>query len=185
MLTLKEIGESFTDTHPIMNLLGDGRILSFLAIAIFAIVIITTIITSMTTSNNSKKIKGLFRVSATVTILILIVLITGIFSYLEIDSTPQHLTYEGKSKVVNVSPIKKGGVQDVTLEHKGQTYQVSQPTKVAQHINKGDKVQLECHIKHYLKSHAKCNDYQNKDGSFKKEIQLQDHMDELKLKPMT
>ena len=87
--------------------------------------------------------------------------------------------------MVHVSPIKKGGVQDVTLEHKGQTYQVSQPTKVAQHINKGDKVHVECHIKHYLKSHAKCNDYQNKDGSFKKEIELQDHMDELKLKPMT
>jgi len=185
MLTLKEIGESFSDTHPIMTMLGNGRTLSFLAIAIFAIVIITTIIVSVTASNNSKKIKGLFWVSTTVTILILIVLIAGIFSYLAISDTPQHLTYEGKAKVVHVSPIKKGGVQDVTFEHKGQKYQTTQSMKVAQHINKGDKVQLECHIKHYLKSHTKCNDYQNKDGSFKKEIKLQDHMDELKLKPMT
>lgn len=184
-MKLEHVGESFADMHPIMTMLADGRTISFLEIATFVILIIYTIIISMTASYNSKKIKGIFWVSTTVTILILIVLIAGIFSYLKIDSTPQHLTYEGQAKVVHVSPIKKGGVQDVTLEHKGQTYQVSQPTKVAQHINKGDKVQLTCHIKHYLKSHAKCNDYQNKDGSFKKEIELQDHMDELKLKPMT
>ena len=184
MLTLKEIGESFADTHPIMNLWGNGWTI-VIAIAFFAIAFMTAIITSFEVPHNNKKMKGLFIVNTTVAVLSFIVLITGIFSYLKIDSTPQHLTYEGQAKVVNVSPIKKGGVQDVTFEHKGQTYQVSQPTKVAQHINKGDKVQLECHIKHYLKSHAKCNDYQNKDGSFKKEIELQDHMDELKLKPMT
>ena len=180
-MKLEHVGESFADTHPIMTMLGNGRTLSFLAIATFAIVIIYTIITSMTESNKSKKIKVAFGISTTIIILSLITFIIGAFLCLVIESTPQHLTYEGKAKVVNVSPIKKGGVQDVTFEHKGQTYQVSQPTKVAQNINKGDKVQLECHIKHYLKSDAKRNDYQNKDGSFKKEIDIQNHMDRLEI----
>ena len=184
MIILKDIGVSFADAHPIMNLWGNGWTI-VIAIAFFAIAFIITTITSFEVPHNNKKMKGLFIVNTTVAVLSFIVLITGIFSYLEIDSTPQHLTYEGQGKVINVSPIKKGGVQDVTYKYEGQVYQTTQPTKVVQNINKGDKVQLKCHIKHYLKSHAEHNDYQNKDGSFKKEIKLQDHMDELKLKPVT
>lgn len=184
MIILKDIGESFTDTHPIISMLGDGRTI-FIVMAILAIAFIITTITSIEVSYNNKKIKKVFAVSSTVTVLSFIILIVGLTCYLKIDSTPQHLTYEGQGKVINVSPIKKGGVQDVTYKYEGQVYQTTQPTKVVQNINKGDKVQLKCHIKHYLKSHAEHNDYQNKDGSFKKEIKLQDHMDELKLKPVT
>lgn len=184
MLKLKEIGESFTDTHPIMTLWGNDWTL-VIVIAIFAIALITATIISVKMSYNNKELKTAFVVSTIIAILSFIVLIVGIFSYLKIDSTPQHLTYEGKAKVINVSPIKKGGVQDVTYKYEGQVYQTTQPTKVTQNINKGDKVQLKCHIKHYLKSHSEYNDYQNKDGSFKKKIKLQDHMDELKLKPIT
>lgn len=181
MLTLKEIGESFTDTHPIMTMLGDYRtVITAIGITIIAGVLATLVFTEM--PHDNKKMRIMFVVSSAVTVLGFTTFIVGTICGVQMYQNPQHLTYEGDAKVVNVSPIKKGGVQDVTFEHKGQTYQVSQPTKVAQHINKGDKVQLECHIKHYLKSHAKCNDYQNKDGSFKKEIKLQDHMDELEIK---
>lgn len=181
-MKLEHVGESFSDMHPIMTLLGDRKTLSFIAIIILAIIIMIAIMAPIKTSYNSKKIKEVvFGISTTILILSLITFIVGAFLCLVIESTPQHLTYESKAKVVNVSPIKKGGVQNVTFEHKGQTYQVNQPTKVAQNINKGDKVQLKCHIKHYLKSHTKYNDYQNKDGSFKKEIDIQNHMDGLKI----
>jgi hypothetical protein len=179
-MKLEHVGESFTDTHPIITLLGDGRTI-FIVLAITIIASIIGIITPIKVLYNNKKMKKVFEVISTVVILSVIILVIGTLSYIKIGATPQHLTYESKAKVVNVSPIKKGGVQNVTFEHKGQTYQVSQPTKVAQNINKGDKVQLKCHIKHYLKSHTKYNDYQNKDGSFKKEIDIQNHMDGLKI----
>lgn len=184
MLTLKEIGESFTDTHPIMTMLGDYRtVITAIGITIIAGVLATLVFTEM--PHDNKKMRIMFVVSSAVTVLGFTTFTVGKICGVQMNQNPQQLTYEGQAKVINVSPIKKGSVQDVTFEHKGQTYQVSQPTKVTQNINKGDKVQLKCHIKHYLKSHAEHNDYQNKDGSFKKEIKLQDHMDELKLKSIT
>lgn len=181
MITLKDIGESVIDAHPMVAILGDGKTI-FIAIIIMIISCITAMISSVETSYNNKKMKKVFVVSLTVTALSFIILIVGRVFYMAIDSTPQHLTYEGQAKIVDVSPIKKGGVQDVTFQYDEQVYQTTQPTKVTQNINKGDKVQLKCYIKHGLKSDPKYNNYQNKDGSFKKKIKLQDHMDELKLK---
>lgn len=191
-MKLEHVGKSFADAHPFISWLGDYSILlkiGFIEVIAILVLILVVVLPPKKEDLKTSKVhiclKIINFIAFGITTLILIVFIISSTSLLWQKANGQKLTYEGQGRVVDIAPIEENQVQDVTFEHKGKKYKVSQPTKVAQKLHRGDKLKLTHNIEHDVKSNPQYNDYQNKDGSFKKEIDIQDHMDELKLKSIT
>ena len=187
-MKLEHIGKSFADAHPFISWLGDYSILLKIGfIGVIAILVLSLVVVlppkkeDLKTSKAYICLKIINFIAFGMTTLIFIVFIISSISLLWQKANRQKLTYEGQGQVVDVAPIEKSQVQDITFEHKGKKYKISQPTKVTQKLHQGDKLKLINKIEHDVKSNPQYNDYQNKDGSFKKEIDIQDHMGELEI----
>lgn len=187
-MKLEHVGKSFADAHPFISWLGDYSILlkiGFIGVIAMLVLILTFVLPpkkeELKTSKARICLKIINFIAFGITTLIFIVFIISSTSLLWLKANGQKLTYEGQGQVVDVAPIEKSQVQDITFEHKGKKYKISQPTKVAQKLHRGDRLKLINKIEHDVKSNPQYNDYQNKDGSFKKEMNIQDHMDELEI----
>lgn len=127
-MDLTHVGESFSQAHPIMNILG-----GWLGFFIWVLILIVWKFVF-------PKIKSYIRVF----LMLLFVLFTGLLvvsASMKVSYSPNNV-YEGKAEVKSISPVDNSMKQTIVLKNKEGKRQLKLPKDKLKGIKKDDKVKM-------------------------------------------